>query len=175
MKMSPKNTAGIWYHGSNKKFSLLREGSTITPNRALAEAFSHKPPILSCEADGTLLHNGKKYGYLYCIDEPIDEERDLYQHPRTTLEPGSEFLTARPLRVRWVADVGKRARGSCKTAKTPPEGIGWKKKNLIDCIPRRFLDRQPPSQHGKAGLYKRKRAVVNGEKAPFATALYLFC
>lgn len=82
--MSPKNTAGIWYHGSNKKFSLLREGSTITPNRALAEAFSHKPPILSCEADGTLLHNGKKYGYLYCIDEPIDEERDLYQHPRTT-------------------------------------------------------------------------------------------
>lgn len=93
--MSPKNTAGIWYHGSNKKFSLLREGSTITPNRALAEAFSHKPPILSCEADGTLLHNGKKYGYLYCIDEPIDEERDLYQHPRTTLEPGSEFLTAR--------------------------------------------------------------------------------
>ena len=42
--MSPKNTAGIWYHGSNKKFSLLREGSTITPNRALAEAFSHKPP-----------------------------------------------------------------------------------------------------------------------------------
>ena len=64
--MSPKNTAGIWYHGSNKKFSLLREGSTITPNRALAEAFSHKPPILSCEADGTLLHNGKKYGYLYC-------------------------------------------------------------------------------------------------------------
>lgn len=57
--MSPKNTAGIWYHGSNKKFSLLREGSTITPNRALAEAFSHKPPILSCEADGTLLHNGK--------------------------------------------------------------------------------------------------------------------
>ena len=37
--MSPKNTAGIWYHGSNKKFSLLREGSTITPNRALAEAF----------------------------------------------------------------------------------------------------------------------------------------
>ena len=126
--MSPKNTAGIWYHGSNKKFSLLREGSTITPNRALAEAFSHKPPILSCEADGTLLRNGKKYGYLYCIDEPIDEERDLYQHPRTTLEPGSEFLTARPLRVRWVADVGKPGKEDRKTAKRRLKGLAGKRK-----------------------------------------------
>ena len=126
--MSPKNTAGIWYHGSNKKFSLLREGSTITPNRALAEAFSHKPPILSSEADGTLLHNGKKSGYLYRIDEPIDEERDLYQHPRTTLEPGSEFLTARPLRVRWVADVGKPGKEDRKTAKRRLKGLAGKRK-----------------------------------------------
>ena len=125
--MSPKNTAGIWYHAPTK-ISLLREGSTITPNRALAEAFSHKPPILSCEADGTLLHNGKKYGYLYCIDEPIDEERDLYQHPRTTLEPGSEFLTARPLRVRWVADVGKPGKEDRKTAKRRLKGLAGKRK-----------------------------------------------
>lgn len=35
---------GIWYHGSNQVFSKLREGSTITQWRALAEAFSHQHP-----------------------------------------------------------------------------------------------------------------------------------
>lgn len=34
----------IWYHGSNQVFSELREGSTITQWRALAEAFSHQHP-----------------------------------------------------------------------------------------------------------------------------------
>ena len=32
---------GIWYHGSNKAFEILEEGSTITQWKELAEAFSH--------------------------------------------------------------------------------------------------------------------------------------
>ena len=57
-----------------------------------------------------------------------DRERDLYQHPRTTLEPGSEFLTARPLRVRWVADVGKPGKEERKTAKRRLKGLAGKRK-----------------------------------------------
>ena len=37
---------GIWYHGSNKQFDVLQEGSTITQWRELAEAFSHQPNML---------------------------------------------------------------------------------------------------------------------------------
>ena len=37
---------GVWYHGSNVMFEVLRKGSTVTQWRALAEAFSHKPTEL---------------------------------------------------------------------------------------------------------------------------------
>ena len=62
---------GTWYHGSDAQFSELRTGSTITQWRALAEAFSHQPKVLCCEDDGSIIHNGKKHGYLYVIDEPV--------------------------------------------------------------------------------------------------------
>ena len=37
---------GIWYHGSNMIFSELKENSTITQWKELAEAFSPKPSEL---------------------------------------------------------------------------------------------------------------------------------
>lgn len=88
MELRRGNDAEIWYHGSNRTFALLREGSTVTRNRPLAEAFSHKPPLLSCEEDGVILHNGRKKGYLYVVDEPVCAEEYLLPHPRTTLAPG---------------------------------------------------------------------------------------
>lgn len=33
------NPGGTWYHGSDKRFEILREGSTITQWKELAEAF----------------------------------------------------------------------------------------------------------------------------------------
>lgn len=36
---------GIWYHGSNKVFDVLKEGSTVTQWKNLAEAFSHQPTM----------------------------------------------------------------------------------------------------------------------------------
>lgn len=41
------NPNGTWYHASNVIFYELKEGSTITQWRALVEAFSHKPTLLS--------------------------------------------------------------------------------------------------------------------------------
>lgn len=96
---------GIWYHGSNVHFDTLREGSTITQLRALAEAFSHKPTALGYDDDGVIVHNGTEQGYLYVIDEPIRVDEDVYQHPRTTMDPGAEFLTKRPLKVRLIGEV----------------------------------------------------------------------
>ncbi len=99
------NPDGIWYHGSNKKFEVLREGSTITQWRELAEAFSHQPSILAYDDDGVIQHNGTEKGYLYIIDEPIVIGEDVYQHPTTTMDLNAEFLTKKPLKVRLVEEL----------------------------------------------------------------------
>ena len=56
---------GTWFHGSNRRFDVLRAGSTITQWQALAEAFSHQPSRLGYDDDGIVGHNGTEYGYLY--------------------------------------------------------------------------------------------------------------
>ena len=96
---------GIWYHGSDKIFSELRTGSTITQWKELAEAFSHQPSLLGYDDDGTITHNGTAKGYLYIIDEPIQADIDVYQHPRTTMDENAEFLTKKPLKVRMICEL----------------------------------------------------------------------
>lgn len=96
------NSNGTWYHGSNKRFEILKAGSTITQWKELAEAFSHKPSGLGYDDDGAIWHNGTEKGYLYIIDEAIVIGKDVYQHPTTTMDLNIEFLTKRPLKVRLV-------------------------------------------------------------------------
>lgn len=96
---------GVWYHGSNARFDVLREGSTITQWRALAEAFSHKPSMLCTEDDGSIRHNGQEKGFLYVIDEPVELGTDVCPHPRTTMDENAEWLTKRPLKVRMIEGV----------------------------------------------------------------------
>ena len=96
---------GIWYHGSNVQFNILKEGSTITQWKALAEAFSHQPTVLCCDDNGKISHNGIEKGYLYVIDEPIKVGVDIYQHPRTTMDVNAEFLTSRPLQVKIIEEL----------------------------------------------------------------------
>lgn len=94
--------AGVWYHGSDRIFDLLAAGSTVTQWRELAEAFSHKPKYLFYTKRGKIYHTGRKRGYLYVIDEPVVIGRDIYPHPRTTMDKDVEYITARPFRVRRV-------------------------------------------------------------------------
>ena len=96
---------GTWYHGSNKIFTELRENSTVTQWRELAEAFSHKPTSLAYDDDGRIIHNGREKGYLYIIDEPVTVGTDVYQHPRTTMDANAEFLTKRPLKVKLIREL----------------------------------------------------------------------
>lgn len=97
------NPNGAWYHGSNRIFSKLKEGSTITQWKELAESFSHKPTALGYDDNGIIEHNGIEKGYLYIIDEPIEIGKDIYQHPTTTMDENAEFLTKRPLNVKLIA------------------------------------------------------------------------
>ena len=99
------NPSGIWYHGSNMVFSELKEGSTVTQWRELAEAFSHKPTQLSYDDNGVISHNGKEKGYLYKLDEPITVGIDVFQHPRTVMDKNAEFLTKRPLKVKLICEL----------------------------------------------------------------------
>lgn len=96
---------GTWYHGSDRILSELRQGSTVTQWRGLVEAFSHKPTVLCCEDDGTIIHNDEKKGYLYAIDERVEIGKDIYRHPRSAMDENAEFLTARPLSVRMIAEL----------------------------------------------------------------------
>ena len=97
-----------WYHGSSKVFSELRENSTITQWRELAEAFSHQPTGLAYDDNGNISHNGVEKGYLYIIDEPIVVGVDIYPHPRTTMDENAEFLTKRPLKVKMICELENR-------------------------------------------------------------------
>jgi hypothetical protein len=40
------------YHGSQQVLTVLRAGSTITRNRRLAEAFSHRPVVSASAMTG---------------------------------------------------------------------------------------------------------------------------
>ncbi len=95
---------GVWYHGSNVFFAELKAGSTITQWRELAEAFSHKPGALGYDDDGLNSHNGTEKGYLYIIDEWIDIQKDIYQHPGTTMDQNAGFITKRPLKVKMIRE-----------------------------------------------------------------------
>jgi hypothetical protein len=97
------NINNPWYHGSPIEIDILREGSTVTQWKELAIAFSKKPTSLSYyEILGDITHNGSEKGILYIIDEKITIDKDIYQHPRTTMDKGVEYLTKRPLKLKRI-------------------------------------------------------------------------
>lgn len=99
----PIDMSKPWYHGSNCEFNILREGSTITQWKQLAEAFATQPTKLSYnDIFSPISHNGIEKVILYIVDEPIEIDIDIYQHPRTTMDKGVEFLTKRPLKLRRI-------------------------------------------------------------------------
>lgn len=78
-----------WLHGSPVRLSRLHAGSTITQDERLARVFSHQPPLVSVEDDGTVYHNGRREGILYRVSENLTEE-DLAPVPGSTFPAGKE-------------------------------------------------------------------------------------
>ncbi|MGZ9583767.1 hypothetical protein [Paenibacillus marinisediminis] len=93
-----------WFHGSPSILNELLEGSTISQDRDLARIFSHKPSLVVVDDSGTRYHNGKANGYLYVIDDTITPN-DVYPHPKTSMNPGEEWLISRPLKVKKIAET----------------------------------------------------------------------
>lgn len=90
-----------WFHGSPLALTELRPGSTITQDRALAKAFSHKPSLVQDTREGgagALTHNGRQEGWLYRVDEVV-RDGDVTPVPGSTMGDGQEWLTTRPLRI----------------------------------------------------------------------------
>ena len=100
--------AGIWYHGADQRFEVLRASSMITQWRALAETFSHRPSRLEYGDDGEIIHNGREDGVLYAVDEPVVAGVDAVPHPNSSMEGNVEFIALRPLRVRLVQTLDLR-------------------------------------------------------------------
>lgn len=93
-----------WYHGSPEKLSMLLAGSAITRNRRLAEAFSHKPTIMSVSNNGHIRHDGRKPGYLYVVDEPVGDD-DAEVHPGIVQSDPWELTTKRDLKLNLVGST----------------------------------------------------------------------
>jgi hypothetical protein len=93
-----------WYHGTPLDLTVLREGSTITRDRHLANVFSHKPTIVSMQDDGSIHHNGTQPGLLYRVAEAISDD-DVYPHPNSSMAPGLEWLTRRDLQLELIEPV----------------------------------------------------------------------
>ena len=105
-----------WFHGSPERLSSIRPGSTITGNRILAMAFSHKPDHLHIEVEEcgesgsgsiTLQQDGIRSGYLYRVILN-DPEADTMEDPESVMFPGDEVLTARELQVELLEEVPLR-------------------------------------------------------------------
>ncbi len=91
-----------WYHGSSEDLTELRAGSSITRNKELAVAFSHRPTELSVADDGAIRHNGTTPGCLYVVDEAVGAG-DVRVHPSCSPDDPWEWVTQRPLRLKRLA------------------------------------------------------------------------
>jgi hypothetical protein len=103
----------VWYHGSPVELLTLAPGSSITRNRSLAEAFSHKPSLLSVGDNGSIKHNGTRPGYLYTIDESFSESEGA-PHPAIGTNDLWEWITNRPLRLKLIGRTDVKSAGGIR-------------------------------------------------------------
>ena len=90
-----------WYHGSQQELTKLRIGSSITQNRNVAKAFSHRPSLLTQSEGGTVKHDGVTPGYLYTVADEIGPD-DVRPHPHPVNLTRWEWLTNRELKLELI-------------------------------------------------------------------------
>jgi hypothetical protein len=101
------DSTGPWYHGSQQVLDALAEGSSITRNRELARAFSHRPSLVSTSDAGTVKHNGTTPGYLHLVSEDLDPG-DIYPHPHPANARRQEWLISRQVKVTLLEPTAVR-------------------------------------------------------------------
>ena len=90
-----------WYHGSQQKLTTLKVGSSITQNKIVAKAFSHRPSLLTQSRGSTVKHDGVTPGYLYTVADEIGPD-DVYPHPHPINATRWEWLTNRELKLKLI-------------------------------------------------------------------------
>ena len=90
-----------WYHGSQQELTTLRIGSSITQDKTVAKAFSHRPSMLAMSEGGRIKHDGVTPGYLYTVADEIGPD-DVYPHPHPVNATRWEWLTNRELRLELI-------------------------------------------------------------------------
>ncbi|MCY4113337.1 MAG: hypothetical protein OXG33_05260 [Chloroflexi bacterium] len=105
------NYGGPWYHGSDRKLTILRRGSSITKAKSVAKAFSHLPSLVSWSVTARIRHDGAAPGFLYIVAEEIGPD-DVHPHPHPVNVDRWEWLTERELELelieRTVVTAGER-------------------------------------------------------------------
>lgn len=95
-----------WYHGSPKKLTGLKAGSTVTQRFEIARIFSHKPAVVI--GDGSA--NGWKHtgpftkGFVYRLVGPVNAD-DIEAVPNSTMSAGDEWNTKRKFDVELVSET----------------------------------------------------------------------
>ena len=90
-----------WYHGSQQELTTLRVGSSITQDKTVAKAFSHRPSLLTMSEGGTVKHDGVTSGYLYTVADEIGPD-DVHLHPHPVNATRWEWLTNRELKLKLI-------------------------------------------------------------------------
>ena len=98
-----------WYHGSQQRLTRLRAGSSITQNRDVAKAFSHRPSHVTMSQSGedkewSVLHDGATPGYLYAVSEGV-RSGDVRPHPHPANASRWEWLTNRDLKLQFIEET----------------------------------------------------------------------
>ena len=106
--MPASNLGGVWYHGSRQRLSTLRAGGSITRDRRVAKAFSHRPSLVSWGLDGDVRHDGATPGYLYYVSEALGPD-DAHPHPHPVNLDNWEWLTNRDLKLELLEQTAVTA------------------------------------------------------------------
>ena len=102
-----------WYHGSQQRLTTLRTGSSITQNRGVAKAFSHRPSLVAMSYGGEgepqpdewkVRHDGITPGFLYVVSDELAPD-DVRLHPHPANAARFEWLTLRELKLELIEET----------------------------------------------------------------------
>ena len=108
--MTDQGPSRRWYHGSQRRLTTLRAGSSITQNEVLAKAYSHRPSMISMSYGGegepppdgwTIRHDGVTPGFLYLVADEVGPD-DAHPHPHPANAFRWEWLTERDLKLELI-------------------------------------------------------------------------
>lgn len=104
-----------WFHGSPEMLTLLKAGSSITPFRHIAKAYSHKPNHLELsvleDSEKNVIHvkvthDGTVPGFLYQV--MVRDQEELRKPDENPGPLGEEMITTQDVSLRMIEETEVR-------------------------------------------------------------------